>query len=204
MRSARHKNDDLHGNVPDNSPVVLLLIDVINDLDFPGNANLLKQAPILAENIRKLKARCRRKGIPVIYVNDNRNKWRSDIFSVIEYCRGNGKGRVLVESLIPSPADYFVLKPKHSAFYATPLDTLLVYMKTRTVILAGLTTASCILLTAGEIYIRDLKLFVPSDCVAGLRPMDHRKALDLMRISFRADTRPAKNLNLKILLRESI
>lgn len=32
------KNEDLHGSAPDKSDVALLLIDVINDLDFPeGN-----------------------------------------------------------------------------------------------------------------------------------------------------------------------
>ncbi len=37
------KNKDLHGNVPDKSPVALLLIDVINDLEFENNQSLLKQ-----------------------------------------------------------------------------------------------------------------------------------------------------------------
>ena len=30
------KSPDLHGNAPDNSKVALLLVDVINDLDFEG------------------------------------------------------------------------------------------------------------------------------------------------------------------------
>ena len=97
-------------------------------------------------------------------------------------------GSPFVEKLAPAPGDYVVLKPKHSAFYATPLDTLLAYLKTKTVILAGLTTAACVLLTAGEIYVRDLGLFVPADCVAALRKADHRRALAIMRTSFQADT----------------
>jgi len=31
------RNEDLHGNVPDKSTVALLLIDVINDLEFANN-----------------------------------------------------------------------------------------------------------------------------------------------------------------------
>jgi len=31
---AKEKSADLHGNAPDNSPVALLLIDVINDFEF--------------------------------------------------------------------------------------------------------------------------------------------------------------------------
>ena len=67
----------------------------------------------------------------------------------------------MVEKLIPESADYIVLKPKHSAFYATPLDTLLMYLKAMTIILTGLTRGSCILITPGELYIRDLKIFDP-------------------------------------------
>lgn len=38
------RNEDLHGNAPDKSPVVLLLIDWINSLDFPEGRSLLEQA----------------------------------------------------------------------------------------------------------------------------------------------------------------
>ena len=158
--------------------------------------------PALTENIAALAKRCRKNRIPVIYVNDNRGKWRSDFSSVIGYCKRPGMpGSSFVEKLDPAPGDYVVLKPKHSAFYATPLDTLLAYLKTKTVILAGLTTAACVLLTAGEIYVRDLGLFVPADCVAALRKADHRRAMAIMRTSFQADSTLSKKLDLKKLLR---
>ncbi|MGH9691782.1 MAG: hypothetical protein ACRD4C_12015 [Candidatus Acidiferrales bacterium] len=63
---------DLHGNVPDSAAAVRMLVDVINDLDFPDNEGLLRRAPTLGRNIAALKARCRKAGIPAIYVNDNR------------------------------------------------------------------------------------------------------------------------------------
>jgi nicotinamidase-related amidase len=40
--------------------------------------------------------------------------------------------------------DYFVLKPKHSAFYQTPLDILLKHLGARRLILIGLCTNSCV------------------------------------------------------------
>ena len=43
------KNSDLHGNVPDKSAVALLLVDVVNDLDFPDNAELLRTVHRMAE-----------------------------------------------------------------------------------------------------------------------------------------------------------
>lgn len=197
MPSRQQTTGDLHGNVPDNAPVVLMLIDVINDLDLPRNEHLVIQAGRLGRTIAALKQRCRKARIPAIYVNDNRDRWRSDFKAVIAECsQPHSQGWPLVEPLMPAPDDYIVLKPKHSAFYATPLDTILSYLKTRTVILTGLTTAACILLTAGEIYVRDLTLYVPRDRVAGLNEKEHRNGLALMRGSFGAITTPARRLNL--------
>jgi nicotinamidase-related amidase len=193
----KRKHGDLHGNVPDNARAVLMLVDVMNDLDFPDNEYLMNQAGHLGRTIARLKERCRTARIPAIYVNDNRNRWRSDFKAVLSHCyQPDSPGWPLVEHLVPTPEDYIVLKPKHSAFYATPLDTILSYLKTRTVILTGVTTAACILLTAGEIYVRDLKLYVPGDCVKGLSETEHRNALDLMRRSFGATTTPSPQINL--------
>lgn len=193
----KNKNDDLHGNVPDHCPVVLLLVDVINDLDFPGNTALIKTVPGVSKRIERLRLRCKQNRIPVIYANDNQGRWRSDVRAVLAHCgRKKAPGREMVETLKPEPDDYVVLKPKHSAFHATPLDTLLSYLCARTVILAGFTTSACVLLTAGEIYVRDLKLFVPADCVASLNKADHLKALSLMRISFKANTTISSRLDL--------
>jgi nicotinamidase-related amidase len=192
---------DLHGNVPDANPVALLLIDVINDLNFPGNTNLVKNATALGKRIAVLKRRCRKAGIPAIYVNDNHNKWRSDFRGVVAHClEPDSLGRPLVELVMPEAEDYVVLKPKHSAFYGTSLNVLLAYLKTHAIIPAGLTTASCVLLTAGEIYVRDFQLYVPSDCVAALREKDHRNALNLIRKEFKATTTPASNLNIRKLV----
>jgi isochorismate hydrolase len=120
------KNQDLHGNAPDSCPVVLLLVDVLNDVDFPGNSQLLKSIRALGKNISALKKRCKDARIPFTYGNDNRDKWRSDFSVVLSHClRPDSPGRPMVSQLIPEASDYIVLKPKHSAFYATPLDTLI-------------------------------------------------------------------------------
>jgi len=204
MRRLVPKNKDLHGNVPDNCSAALLLVDVLNDLDFPDNSALVKVAPLLAGNISRLKSKCKQAGIPAIYVNDNFGRWRSDLTAVLSNClRPDSLGARMVAKIVPEADDYMVLKPKHSIFYATPLDTLLSYLKTKTIILTGLTTNACILISASEIYIRDLQLCVPSDCVAAQSMREHRNALQLMRKSFRADTTPSTQLNLRNLLRSS-
>ncbi|MDQ3703421.1 MAG: isochorismatase family protein, partial [Chloroflexota bacterium] len=113
------KNDDLHGNAPDEAPVALLLIDVINDLEFEGGDELLEQALPMARRLATLKRRAREAGIPAVYVNDNFGRWRSDFRALVAHCTDDDvRGRPVVEALRPDEEDYFVLKPKHSGFFS--------------------------------------------------------------------------------------
>jgi len=196
------KNDDLHGNAPDKADVVLLLIDVINDLEFPEGDQLLRFALPMARRIAALKRRARQEDIPVVYVNDNFGRWRSDLTAQVDHCLRDGvRGQPVVELLRPDEDDYFVLKPKHSGFFSTALDTLLEYLGVRAVVLAGLAGNNCVLFTANDAYMRDLHLAVPSDCVASNTEEDNRYALDQMRKVLKADTRPSTDLSFEALRR---
>ena len=64
----------------------LVLIDVINDFDFPGTEALLRYAVPASKCIAALKERATRARIPIIYANDNFGKWRSDFREQIQYC----------------------------------------------------------------------------------------------------------------------
>src|SRR5438874_2265170 len=141
------KNPDLHGNVPEHSTVALLLIDVINDMEWPGGDQLLPHARKAAKAISKLKQRCRGAGIPTVYVNDNFGRWQSDFSKLIAHCCDQDvRGRAVSKMLAPmDERDYFVLKPKHSGFFSTTLDTLLDYLGAKTLILAGFTADNCVL-----------------------------------------------------------
>lgn len=191
------KNHDLHGNAPDHSPTVLLLIDVINDLEFDGGEALLAQALPMAERLAALKRRLHAAGVPAIYVNDNFGRWRSDFRALLAHCRRDGvRGRPLAEMLAPEADDYFVLKPKHSGFFSTTLDTLLEYLKARTLIVTGLTADNCVLFTASDAYLRDFHLVVPPDCVASIEPAHTRQALEHMRRILKAKLTPSTALDL--------
>src|SRR4029453_2145138 len=182
------KNDDLHGNAPDNSPVALLLIDVINDLEFAGGAELLRFAVPAAENIRRLKKSASQAGVPVIYVNDNFGRWRSDFKRIVTHClRDDVRGRPIAELLAPSEDDYFVLKPKHSGFFSTALDLLLEYLGVRTLVLTGIAGNNCVLFTANDAYLRDYELIVPSDCTASIRTEENEYALQQMQQVLKAN-----------------
>jgi nicotinamidase-related amidase len=198
------RNPDLHGNAPDKVLLAVLVIDVINDLNFAGAIPLLRSALRMSTRLAALLSRARRLDIPVIYVNDNWGRWRSDARQIVRHCQAKGsRGRRLALTLAPTPRDYFVLKPKHSGFFATALDTLLTYLGTETIVLTGLTTDNCVLFTASDAYIRDFKLFVPEDCVASIRPRDSQWALTHMRRVLRADTRRAASIDLQDLRGQS-
>src|SRR3954447_22742805 len=146
-----NKNPDLHGNAPDKADVAIVLIDVINDLEFPEGDQLLRYAVPMAERIARLKEQAGRAGVPVIYVNDNFGRWRSDFNAQVEHCMNDGvPGKAVVERLRPEEDDYFVLKPKHSGFFSTTLDILLDYLGARTVILTGIAGNICVLFTAND------------------------------------------------------
>jgi nicotinamidase-related amidase len=198
------KNEDLHGNVPDKADVALLLIDVINDLEFEEGEQLIKHALPMADRLAALKKRAIQAGIPVIYVNDNFGKWQSDFNKLLKHClQDEVRGKPLVERLQPDEDDYFVLKPKHSGFFSTTLDTLLEYLQAKTLILTGLAGNICVLFTANDAYMRDFHLVVPSDCVASNTPAENEHALELMLKVLKADTRPSTELDLEKLKREA-
>jgi len=180
MRSSR--NTDLHGNAPDSSPVALVLLDVVNDLEFEGGAGMLPRAVRMARRIAALKSQASAAGVPVIYVNDNFGRWRSDFRRIVAHCLDEKvRGTPVVELLVPDEGDYFVLKPKHSGFFNTTLDLLLEYLQVETLVITGMATDSCVLFTAADAYMRDLQVIIPSDCVTALTVPAHRQALAHMR-----------------------
>jgi nicotinamidase-related amidase len=191
-------NEDLHGSVPENSAVALLLIDVINDMEFEGAEALVAHAVPMAHRIAELKRRAKAAGIPTIYVNDNFGRWKSDFRRVVEHCLNDGvRGEEVARILEPDEHDYFVLKPKHSAFFATTLDTLLTYLGARTVILTGVAGNICILFSANDAYMRDLNLIVPADCVASNTREENEYALEQMQTILKADITKSADMDLE-------
>ncbi len=130
---------DLHGNVPENSAAALLLIDVINDLEFEDGDKLLAAALTMGEKIAELKRRASASKIPTIYVNDNFGRWTSDFRRLVEHCQHDSvRGSPLARLLAPAKNDFFVLKPKHSGFFFTTLDLVLKHLGANNLILTVL------------------------------------------------------------------
>jgi nicotinamidase-related amidase len=164
------------------------MIDVINHFEFPRGDELFEQARPIAPRIAELKRRARQAGVPVIYVNDNFGRWRSNFQALLKHClEDDVRGRPFVQQLAPDEHDYFVLKPKHSGFYQTPLELLLKHLGARRLILTGVSANSCVLFTADDAYMRDLELNVPPDCVASCTSKEQDFALNQMKGMLKAD-----------------
>ena len=178
------------------SPVALLLIDVVNPMDFAGAPALLLPALAAAKKIARLRERARDAGVAVVYVNDNFDCWHLGFRELVETL-ANEKvpGAPLIDLLSPeTERDYYVLKPCHSGFFCTGLEVLLRRMKTRTVVLTGFAADIWVLFTANDAYMR---VVVPADCVASEREEDNAHALRQMNRLLKADISPSDALDLR-------
>ncbi len=176
------------GEPAEGAAVALLLIDIINDLDFPDAEELLGYAKPMAARIADLKRRAEIEGIPTIYVNDNFGHWRSDLQAQVKHAMSS-PGKSITAMLQPGDDDYFVLKPMHSGFHGTALELLLKHLGVTRLILCGMATNICVLFTASDAYMRGYELWVPSDCVAANSEMLNHNALEQIRTVLKADIR---------------
>ena len=201
-----NQTNDLHGNAPDNAPAALLIIDMINDLEFEDaqeDAEALKEPAIQAAKcIAALKQRCKDAGMPVVYCNDNFGRWRSDFHEVVDrVLHDDVRGEPLAKILKPEKDDYFVLKVKHSAFFQTTLETLLDYLGAKRLILTGITADICLVITAADAYMRDYDVIVPRDCTASVKKEETEHALDYMERVLKATITTSSDLDPAALLR---
>jgi nicotinamidase-related amidase len=133
-----------------------------------------------------------------VYTNDNFGSWRSDFRALVEHCLNDDvPGRPVARLLRPGPDDYFVLKPRHSAFYATPLDLLLRDLGADTLILTGIAANICVLFSANDAYIRGYRVLVPADCVASNTAEDTETAIGQMQSVLKADITSSPEVDLE-------
>ncbi|EMI16142.1 isochorismatase hydrolase [Rhodopirellula maiorica SM1] len=179
------------------STTALLIVDMINDLEFDEGEQLLDFALPVAKRLQKLKKRFAERGWPVIYANDNFGKWQSDFRGQVDHClHDNVCGKAIVELLVPQSDDYFVLKPMHSAFYGTTLDILLKKLGVNTLVITGVATNICILFTANDAYMRGYQIWIPGDCVAANTADLSEAALEQARMVLKANTTNSAELDL--------
>ena len=104
----------------------LLIIDMISDFGFPDGDVLAAEAGKVADNMVRVRRLFRSRRRPVVYVNDNFRQWTKGFRDLIDWAaRIGSRGSALVNLLRPAVDDFYILKPRHSAFYETALPSLL-------------------------------------------------------------------------------
>ncbi|RIW27394.1 cysteine hydrolase [Bacillus salacetis] len=164
----------------------LLIIDILNPFDFEHGRTLASRTQQIVKPLKSLRNTCRQLHIPVIYINDHYNLWQADLKKIYEKCL-NELSQPVIEALKPGQDDYFLIKPKHSAFYGTALNTLLHSLEVKTLILSGIAGNICVLFTANDAYMREFNLIIPEDCLASVSKDDNRYALEMMKNVLKAD-----------------
>lgn len=191
MPSSPHDSETQPRRLP-KSQRVLLLVDFITALDFPGAEQLAAPALAAARATAGLKKRLGAQGVPTIYANDNFGVWQSDFRRLVSRCLGlPGEAGEIARVLQPHEDDLTVLKPRHSAFYASPLELLLDQMETRELVICGLAADMCVQLSAADAFLREYRVWVPSDCTASETEKAKAAALDYMGSVLKCDVRPS-------------
>ncbi|TFY98080.1 cysteine hydrolase family protein [Ramlibacter rhizophilus] len=185
IRENRH-----HRASAPHSPRVLLLVDYINPLDFPGAEELAPRALQAARAVAALKEALAEQGVATVYANDNYGAWQSDFRFLVEDCqRRDGAAGDIARLLAPRPADLTVLKPRHSAFYGSPLELLLAEMDATELVICGLATDMCVQMTAADAFLREFRCWIPEDCSAAESTEAHLASMRYMASVLKCDTR---------------
>ncbi|MCW8109579.1 cysteine hydrolase [Alteromonas ponticola] len=180
---------------------MLLIIDMINDLEFDDGERMLKPALDAARNLKRFKQRLADNAIPTIYVNDNFGKWRSDFRQLVDHTlHDNVRGEPVAKLLKPGEEDYFVIKTRHSGFYGTTLEILLHHLEAQTLILAGMTGDICVQFTAQDAYMRRFNLIIPPDLIVCKDEETKQTALKQLTQTCKAKTPCSDEIDLESLL----
>jgi nicotinamidase-related amidase len=125
----------------------LVVIDVFNDFAHDDGEALLASFRERGAAMRDTIECARAAGVPVIYVNDDRDAWDSDARRLVAESVA-GPGGDVIRELVPAEGDRVLIKHRYSAFDRTALDLLLSSLEIERVVLVGAATEGCIVQTA--------------------------------------------------------
>src|SRR3954463_5722601 len=180
----------LHGM----SRTALLVIDMINSYDFEDAETLTRNVERVLPNMADLIQRAAQDPDALtIYVNDNFGAWTSNRDDLVKEAM-DSRFRELIEPIAPSEDTLFVVKPRHSAFYQTPLEYLLSSEDVDRVVMIGQVTEQCILYSALDAYIRHIGVVIPRDAVAHIHDDLAEAALKMMEVNMDAEIVDAEEL----------
>lgn len=167
----------------------VLFIDLINDFNFHGGEKLRSNMEEIVPNLLKLRQFAEEHNLPIIYVNDHYRLWQSNPDIIIQHCT-NDANQPIILKVKPKPSDYFLIKPQHSAFFQTPLLSLLCELGKTHIIMAGIAGDICVLFSAKDAYMYQFSMHIPKNCIASEQKEGNEYALYLMNTVMKANIDP--------------
>jgi nicotinamidase-related amidase len=168
---------------------------MLNTYDHQDADKLAESADTIVPQVAELVARARGADVPVIWVNDNHGDWNTSAGELSRRAL-DGKRPDLVEPVLPTDDDPFVLKTRHSVFFSTPLEYMLETMSIGRIVLAGQVTEQCILYSAVDGYVGHFEVAVPRDGVAHIYEHLADAAFEMMERNMHAEVAAATELRL--------
>ncbi len=161
----------------------LLVIDMLNDFVIEGAPLEVPEArkviPAVKREIEKAKAG----GGHVVYICDAHDSDDREFtkFGWPAHAVKGTKGAEVTDELSPGKDDIVIKKTTYSGFYNTGLDETLRNLGVDRIRLTGCVTHICIMFTASDAVLRDYKVELVRDGVAGLAREDHEAAIRIMK-----------------------
>jgi nicotinamidase-related amidase len=159
----------------------LLLVDVIKDFRHEDGERLLASYEARHAALTAALAAARETGAPVVYANDNAATWNSDFPKLLREAVERGRAGHLVAAVAPRDGDVVVLKPRYSAFDATPLETILRDgLGVDELLVAGTATEMCVFQTVTDALRLGFEVAVQADACATVDEQNERVALEYL------------------------
>ena len=165
----------------------LLVVDMLTDFLAPKpGLDTPKRISSLIENNRKVCRFARRKGIPVVFVNDAFQKTEIPIdrhfkLTIPHAIIGTKEALVVEELEYDENKDFIVEKKLYDGFYNTRLDSILRELDVKVCVVTGTWTDACVQHTVMGAFCRGYDSVLLKDCCACPDETEHERALAYMK-----------------------
>jgi nicotinamidase-related amidase len=151
---------------------------MINEYAHPNGKLYCKNAPLVIPNIRRLLDFAKHNSVPVIYINtydikeDNPLRDKFGVHAVAE-----SNASKVIDELKPDQNDTIIRKQYYDGFYNTNLEEVLRKFEIENVIVCGIHTHACVLLSALGAFYRGFGVIAVEDCMTTTYKPNHDNAL---------------------------
>ncbi len=161
----------------------VIVVDVVKDnVELGHRPDMVESAKGLIDKINQLTAGARRRDWPVVFATDSFLPG-DGIFRgrMKEHSLRGSEGAQVSALLTQEPQDTWLPKRRLSAFYKTDLDQTLRLWGVERVLVCGLMTPYCVLMTALDAVSLDFHAVLVEDACMAHSPAAHQACLDIYR-----------------------